>query len=145
MFGIKSGSRELSPLEVGIQKKYFGAGGRHFPFLFFARPFLRKALLELGEMDVDDFGSCYYCFLLNFRATSGRNSFSTPDPILMPIVMPKLIAASPAECWLGGSQGRERKAPAAVPPSCEYDKCRFPSSSRANRPLCTAYPVRDQK
>src|SRR5215469_5480786 len=42
--------------------------------------------------------------------TSGRNSFTTLNPILLDIVIPKLTTPSPAECWLGGCQKRERKA-----------------------------------
>jgi hypothetical protein len=78
------------------------------------------------------------------RPRSGRNSFTTPNPILPAMEMPKLTAPLPAECWLGGCQKRDRKAPAASPPSWDIESCRVPSSCRARMPLATAYLVRDQ-
>src|SRR5438445_9129071 len=97
-----------------------------------------------------DSGNLYVgleCLLRLFmiaRPKSGRNSFTTPNPILLAMEMPKLTAPSPAECWLGGCHERDRKAPAATPPSCEIERCRLPSSCRARRPLAMAYPVRGQ-
>src|SRR5262249_57628415 len=79
------------------------------------------------------------------RPKSGRNSFTTPNPMLPPIVMPKLTAASPGEFWLGGSHVREMNAPAATPPSCEIEIWRRPSSCRARIPLASAYFVRRPK
>src|SRR5215475_14504262 len=80
-----------------------------------------------------------------FRPISGRNSLITPNPTLLAMLIPKLIAPSPRESWLGGCQVRDRKAPAATPPSWEIERWRLPSSCRARIPLATAYRVRGQK
>ncbi len=39
----------------------------------------------------------YFCFFVMMRPRSGRNSFTTLNPILLAIVMPKLTAPFPAE------------------------------------------------
>ena len=73
------------------------------------------------------------------------NSFAMLNPMLLAMVIPKLTAPSPGELWLGGSQYRERNAPAATPPSWETEMWRVPSSWRAKMPLEIAYPMRGQK
>lgn len=57
----------------------------------------------------------FECFLAIARPRSGKNSLTTLKPMLLAIVMPKLTAASPGECWLGGCQSLDIKAPAATP------------------------------
>src|SRR5215469_8121113 len=83
-------------------------------------------------------------FFVRARARSGINSLTTLNTNLLPMVIPKLTAPASAECWLGGCQRRERKAPAATPPTWEKEKVRLPSSWRARRLLSTAYSVRGQ-
>ena len=70
---------------------------------------LRSSCHPYGRLE------CFLRFLATARPRSGRTSFTTPNPMLLAMVMPKLTAPSPAECWLGGCQNLDKKAPAATP------------------------------
>src|ERR1700739_1074548 len=56
-----------------------------------------KRIHDVGELFIF-YRAFYLFFFLKGRRRSGRNSFTTPIPILLPMVIPKLTAASPAEC-----------------------------------------------
>jgi hypothetical protein len=131
--------REWSALDEDVRRKQHGSIQQIIMETQWV-PFVVSTILSVLPAD-----ALLFRFLINGRTMSGRNSFNTPKPILFAIVIPKLIAPSDTELWLGGSHVRARKAPAATPPTCEIEKCRVPSSCRARIPLARAYPVRDQK
>jgi len=146
----------LGPLYILLPRKVRTGGKNRYPRFGALSPDSGRFRTVSGQLassdesaqttDCGDKGGleCFLCLFVNARPKSGRNSFTTPNAILVDMEIPKLTAPSPAECWLGGCQKRDRKAPAATPPSWEIEMCRLPSSCRARMPLATAYPVRDQ-